>query len=66
MALVVKLAPRSAATGADTPAWLASDPSLDGVSGKFYFNRKERTCEFRDMDACRALWDACEALVVDG
>lgn len=66
MAIVFKLAPRSAATGADTPAWLASDPSLDGVSGRFYFNRKERECEFRDMDACRALWAACEAMVTDG
>ena len=64
--LAFKLAPRSPQDGADTPSWLASDPELEGVNGAFYYERKQLDCEFRDMDACREVWTACESLVVRG
>lgn len=49
--------------GADTATWLASAPELANQTGLFWADRKERTCEFRDMSQCHALWDYCESLL---
>lgn len=49
--------------GADTATWLATAPELAGQSGKFWDERAERECEFRDMPQCRSLWDLCEGLI---
>ncbi len=46
---------------ADTAIWLASDPSLATVSGKFFEKRKEIPCQFRDPGARQKLWAECEA-----
>jgi NAD(P)-dependent dehydrogenase (short-subunit alcohol dehydrogenase family) len=54
---------RTSAQGADTAVWLASDPKLEKVSGKFYENREERACEFRDKKNEEKLWHICEGLV---
>jgi retinol dehydrogenase-14 len=53
---------RTPADGADTAIWLASSPELDGVTGKFFENRKEIPCSFRDPDREERLWSICEGL----
>lgn len=54
---------RSVAEGADTAVWLSSSAELDGVSGRFFEQRAEKPCEFRDEEAAERLWQACEQLV---
>jgi NAD(P)-dependent dehydrogenase (short-subunit alcohol dehydrogenase family) len=45
--------------GADTVVWLASEETLRGVSGRFFVNRKERACRFRDPGAEDGLAALC-------
>jgi NAD(P)-dependent dehydrogenase (short-subunit alcohol dehydrogenase family) len=54
---------RTSAQGADTAVWLASAPELEGVSGKFFEDREELECEFRNKKAEEKLWKICEGLV---
>ena len=54
---------RSAAEGADTAVWLASSHEVEGVSGKFFEQRREILCGFRNTDAEEKLWSICERLV---
>jgi NAD(P)-dependent dehydrogenase (short-subunit alcohol dehydrogenase family) len=54
---------RSAAEGADTAVWLASSPDVEGVSGKFFEQRKKLSCEFRNRKAEEKLWSICERMV---
>jgi len=54
---------RSAAEGADTAVWLASSREVEGVSGKFFEQRREIMCEFRNAEAEEKLWGICERLV---
>ena len=54
---------RTVRQGADTAVWLASSPALDGVSGRFFMDRREVPCEFRDEALEDALWAACERYV---
>lgn len=42
--------------GAETPLWLILDPSLEGVTGKFFSNKRENECPFRDPSALDALF----------
>jgi NAD(P)-dependent dehydrogenase (short-subunit alcohol dehydrogenase family) len=56
-----KLKGRTPAEGADTVVWLASDPSLAGASGRFYMDRRERTCRLRDEAIEERLWALCES-----
>ncbi len=53
---------RSPRKGADTAVWLAASPEVEGVSGKFWQDRRERRCAFRDRAAIEALWGRCEEL----
>lgn len=53
---------RNIAQGADTAVWLASSPEVDGMSGKFFEQRKEIICEFRNVEAEEKLWSICEKL----
>jgi NAD(P)-dependent dehydrogenase (short-subunit alcohol dehydrogenase family) len=53
---------RTSAQGADTAIWLASVPELEGVTGKFYEEREEQKCEFRNKRAEEKLWRICEEL----
>lgn len=53
---------RTPADGADTAVWLASSPELEGVSGKFFENRKEIPCSFRNHENEERLWSICENL----
>ena len=54
---------RTSADGADTAVWLASDPDLKGVTNKFFEDREERECEFRNVEAEEKLWRICEGFV---
>jgi NAD(P)-dependent dehydrogenase (short-subunit alcohol dehydrogenase family) len=44
--------------GADTPAWLATAPALDGVTGRFFVRRKEvpTAAHTTDLVRCDRLW----------
>jgi NAD(P)-dependent dehydrogenase (short-subunit alcohol dehydrogenase family) len=54
---------RTSADGADTAVWLASDPEMSGVTNKFFEDREERECEFRNTEAEEKLWKICEGFV---
>jgi NAD(P)-dependent dehydrogenase (short-subunit alcohol dehydrogenase family) len=54
---------RTVAQGADTALWLASSPAVEGTSGKFFSDRKEIPCEFRNTATEEKLWEICEGLV---
>lgn len=56
---------RTSAQGADTAVWLASVPELEGVSGKFFEDREEQECEFRNKKNEEKLWKICEELAND-
>jgi len=55
---------RSPEQGADTLIWLASSPELDGVSGKYFSDRKEIEAKkvAYDRVARRRLWEISEEL----
>jgi NAD(P)-dependent dehydrogenase (short-subunit alcohol dehydrogenase family) len=42
---------RTIAEGADTAVWLATSPDVAGITGRFYDQRTEVDCQFRDVDA---------------
>ena len=54
---------RTSAQGADTAVWLASDPKLQNVSGKFFEDREEQECEFRNKKNEEKLRRICEELL---
>jgi NAD(P)-dependent dehydrogenase (short-subunit alcohol dehydrogenase family) len=54
---------RTSAQGADTAVWLASDPKLQNVSGKFFEDREEQECVFRNKKNEEKLWRICEELL---
>jgi NAD(P)-dependent dehydrogenase (short-subunit alcohol dehydrogenase family) len=47
---------RSLHEGADTAVWLAASRDVDGVNGRFFFDRRERPCEFRNEAVEERLW----------
>lgn len=53
---------RTSAQGAETAVWLASDPGMQNVSGKFFEDREELPCEFRNKKNEEKLWHICEEL----
>ncbi len=53
---------KPAEKGADTGAWLATSPELEGVSGKFFEKRREKKCAFRNEAEEERLWAACARL----
>jgi NAD(P)-dependent dehydrogenase (short-subunit alcohol dehydrogenase family) len=57
---------RSVEDGADTVVWLAASPDLEAVSGRFWVDRTERRCRFRDPGAERALLELCSAMTRGG
>ena len=48
---------RSVEEGADTAVWLAASRDVEGVSGLFFFDRRERACEFRNETREERLWE---------
>ena len=57
---------RTIAQGADTAVWLASSPEVEGVSDKFFEDREEVECEFRNRKNEEKLWKICEELTHAG
>jgi NAD(P)-dependent dehydrogenase (short-subunit alcohol dehydrogenase family) len=57
---------RTSAQGADTAVWLASASKVEDVSGKFFEDREELECEFRNKTAEEKLWRICEGFVNGG
>jgi NAD(P)-dependent dehydrogenase (short-subunit alcohol dehydrogenase family) len=53
---------RTSEQGADTAVWLANAPEMEGVSGKFFEDREELECEFRNRKNEEKLWKICEEL----
>ena len=51
---------RTVAQGADTAVWLAAAPELAGVTARFYMDRQDVPCEFRNQAAEETLWRICE------
>lgn len=51
---------------AETPIWLATDPSLGGTSGCYFAHKKKVACEFsRDRAALDKLYDICSRRLPD-
>jgi NAD(P)-dependent dehydrogenase (short-subunit alcohol dehydrogenase family) len=50
---------RSPEKGADTAIWLASDPSLEGTTGKYFSDRKEKKSSgiSYDLGLAKQLWE---------
>jgi NAD(P)-dependent dehydrogenase (short-subunit alcohol dehydrogenase family) len=53
---------RTVQQGADTAVWLASAPEMEGVSNKFFEDREELECEFRNKADEEKLWKICAEL----
>lgn len=53
---------RSVAKGADTATWLASAPEIEGRTGRFFEQRREIPCKFKNVEAEEKLWNICERL----
>ena len=52
---------QTALDGAKTPVWLASSPSLAGISGKYFENQKEVHCQFgAQTKLSEKLYEICE------
>jgi retinol dehydrogenase-12 len=46
--------------GADTVVWLAVSEEVDGLTGRFWTDRKEEPCQFRNLKEEEDLWRVCE------
>jgi NAD(P)-dependent dehydrogenase (short-subunit alcohol dehydrogenase family) len=53
---------RTIAQGADTAVWLASAPEIERVTNKFFEDREEVECEFRNKLDEEKLWNICTGL----
>ena len=53
------------ADGADTPVWLLTDPALEGVSGRYFWQRREEEPNPQAEDAAAAP-RGCEELAEAG
>lgn len=58
-----KIFGRAPAEGADTATWLAASTELEGATGRFYVDRRERECRFRGEPQEEALWTFCERML---
>jgi NAD(P)-dependent dehydrogenase (short-subunit alcohol dehydrogenase family) len=59
---------KNAEQGSETPFYLASSPEVEGVSGRYFANGKERRSSRASYDeaAARRLWDVSEQLTAPG
>jgi NAD(P)-dependent dehydrogenase (short-subunit alcohol dehydrogenase family) len=53
---------RSLKDGADTAVWLATSPDVAGVNGRFFYDRRERSCELRNHATEERLWAVVTAI----
>jgi hypothetical protein len=61
---VARLFMKSPAQGAGTPIYLASSPQVEGVTGRYYANRKPKASSKASYDTTAAarLWQASAGL----
>jgi len=57
-----KLRGRRPEEGADTVVWLAASPEVEGRGGRFWIDRQERQCRFRDEAGEEALQALCREM----
>ena len=57
-----KLFGKSPAEGADTAIWLAASPEVLGQNGKFWIDRHEVRCRFRDPEQEERVFRLCEEM----
>ena len=57
---------QTALEGADTTIWLAASPEVEGVTGRFWKNRREVRCKFGDTAAVEQLWTLVEQQAAGG
>jgi retinol dehydrogenase 14 len=64
MIRVARLLMKTPAQGALTPAYLASSPEVEGVTGRYYANRKPKTSSNASYDTTAAarLWPVSAGL----
>ena len=60
--VVAKAAGKTPEQGADTVVWLAASPEVEGSSGRFWIDRREVACRFRDVAAEERLWELCVSM----
>ncbi|HXY41516.1 MAG TPA: SDR family NAD(P)-dependent oxidoreductase [Vicinamibacteria bacterium] len=60
--LYARLRARTPQQGADTVVYLATSPEVEGRSGRYWADRQERPCGFRDERLEETLWLLCEAM----
>jgi NAD(P)-dependent dehydrogenase (short-subunit alcohol dehydrogenase family) len=53
---------KPAAEGADTAVYLAASPEVEGRSGGYWIDRRERRCRYRDPEQEERLFSLCERL----
>ena len=58
----ISVVAKPARDGADTAIWLAGSTDVDGVAGRYFENRREVECPFKDPAAEDALWAVCDAM----
>ena len=56
---------RSPEEGADTLVWLAASAEVEGLSGRFFVERRERPCRFRDPAREEALVALCRSMLAE-
>jgi NAD(P)-dependent dehydrogenase (short-subunit alcohol dehydrogenase family) len=63
--MAARLVARSPEKGADTLVWLANSPSVSGVSGAYFMDRREKppSSAAQDAAAARRLWEVSDAQV---
>ena len=64
MIRVARLVMKTPAQGASTPIYLASSPEVEGITGRYYANRKPKTSSNASYDTAAAarLWQASAGL----
>ena len=53
---------RTPEQGADTVVWLASSADVEGLSGRYWIDRRPVACRFRDETQEAALRDLCASM----
>jgi len=59
----MRLAGKAPREGADTVVWLATSADVEGVNGRFWVDRRERACRFRDPIPEERLFALCADMV---
>ena len=55
---------KSPAQGAQTAIYLASSPEVEGISGKYFADKKaiQSSAESYEEESAKRLWDVCSSM----